>query len=75
MRRFFSPTAAPVPANLPMTGGRLFVGSRMRTKYATAVYAAVSAFALILLPAVAAPIDHTVEFAEPTAECPSWVNC
>ena len=48
----------------------------MRTKYATAVYAAVSAFALILLPAVAAPpIDHTVEFAEPTAECPSWVNC
>jgi hypothetical protein len=34
----------------------------MRTKYATAVYAAVSAFALIL-PAVAAPpIDHTVEF-------------
>ena len=62
MRRFFSPTAAPVPANLPMTGA-LFVGSRMRTKYATAVYAAVSAFALILLPAVAVPpIDHTVEF-------------
>jgi hypothetical protein len=56
MRRFF-PTAAPVPVS------RLFVGSRMRIKYATAVYAAVSAFALILLPAVAAPpIDHTVEF-------------
>ena len=47
----------------PNDRGRLFVGSRMRTKYATAVYAAVSAFALILLPAVAAPpIDHTVEF-------------
>jgi hypothetical protein len=30
----------------------------MRTKYATAVYAAISAFALILLPAVAAPVTE-----------------
>jgi len=30
----------------------------MRTKYCTAVYAGISAFALILLPAVAAPITE-----------------
>jgi hypothetical protein len=30
----------------------------MRTKYASAVYAAISAFALILLPAVAAPVTE-----------------
>lgn len=41
---------------LPNDRDRLFVGSCMRTKYATAVYAAISAFAFILLPAVAAPV-------------------
>ena len=75
MRRFLLSYCGSGASEPPNDRGRLFVGSRMRTKYATAVYAAVAAFALILLPAVAAPIDHTVEFAEPPAECPSWVNC
>jgi hypothetical protein len=42
----------------PNDRDRLFVGSCMRSKYATAVYAAISAFFLILLPAVAAPVTE-----------------